>query len=114
MIEILKSAKAAPSQGGTAAEVRDVVAAVIADVQARGDEAVRALSSKFDSWNPPAFRLGAREIAECVASLSPRERSDIEFAQAQVRRFAEIQKSSMRDVEVETLPGVFLGHKNLP
>ncbi|MES3000302.1 MAG: histidinol dehydrogenase [Pseudomonadota bacterium] len=114
MIEILKAAKPVPSQGASAPEVREVVAAVIADVEAHGDDALRALSLKYDAWNPATFRLDAGQIAECVASLTPRERSDIEFAQAQVRRFAEIQKASMRDVEVETLPGVFLGHRNIP
>jgi sulfopropanediol 3-dehydrogenase len=114
MIEVLKSAKRSASPGGVPDSVRDVVAQIIGAVAARGDEAVREYSCALDRWNPARFRLSDEEIASCVASLTPQERSDIEFAQAQVRRFAEIQKSSLRDVEVETLPGVFLGHKNLP
>ncbi|MDB5860783.1 MAG: hisD [Ramlibacter sp.] len=114
MIEILKAGKRAASQAAVAAEVRGVVADIVAAVGSRGDAAVRELSLKFDGWNPPTFRLSDKHIAECVASLTPQERKDIEFAQAQVRRFAEVQKSALRDVEVETLPGVFLGHKNIP
>jgi sulfopropanediol 3-dehydrogenase len=114
MIEIIKSAKRSTSPEAASAEVRKVVAEIIAAVETRGDAALREYSRKFDRWSPERFRLTPEEIGRCVSSLTDRERADIEFAQAQVRRFAQVQKSSMHDVEVETLPGVFLGHKNLP
>jgi sulfopropanediol 3-dehydrogenase len=114
MIEVLKSASAAPRQAAVNAEVREVVARIIDRVAEGGDAALRELSQRYDRWNPPQFRLSADQIADCVASLTPQQRADIEFAQAQVRRFAEVQKGALRDVEVETLPGVVLGHRNLP
>lgn len=114
MIEILKSASAAPRQAAVNAEVREVVARIIDSVAEGGDAALRELSQRHDRWNPPQFRLSEQQIADCVARLTPRQRADIEFAQAQVRRFAEVQKGALRDVEVETLPGVVLGHRNLP
>ncbi|WP_213957563.1 histidinol dehydrogenase [Variovorax sp. dw_954] len=114
MITTIKAARRIDSQSSSPAQVRETVSEIIAAVEAHGDAAVRAYSKKLDDWSPTSFRLSPEEIASCVASLSTQERSDIDFAQAQVRRFAEIQKSTLRDVEVETLPGVFLGHKNLP
>lgn len=95
-------------------KVREIVEQTLADIEARGDAAVRELSIKFDKWDRDSYRLTAKEIEGCVESLSPQDRKDIEFAQTQVRRFAQIQRDSLKDVEVETLPGVVLGHKNLP
>ncbi|MFN3817795.1 histidinol dehydrogenase [Blastomonas sp.] len=94
--------------------VRNIVEAALADIEARGDAAVREMSIKFDGWDRDDYRLSQAEIEACVDSLSPQERKDIEFAQAQVRNFAEVQRASMTDVEVETMPGVVLGHKNIP
>ena len=79
-----------------------------------GDAAVREYSERFDSWSPDTFRLDRAAIDACYARVSPRERADIEFAQAQIRNFASIQRDALRDVEHETMPGVVLGHKNIP
>lgn len=94
--------------------VRDTVEAILNDVRARGDDAVRALSVKFDGWDRTDFRLTDAEIRQCLSDLSQRDLNDIRFAQQQVRNFAEHQRAALKDIEVETLPGVFLGHKNLP
>jgi sulfopropanediol 3-dehydrogenase len=96
------------------AKVRDTVTEILADVAKRGDAAVRELSKRFDNWSPESLRLSDDEIAACVRSLSPGQLEDIKFAQAQVRNFAQAQREAIRDVEVETLPGVVLGHKNMP
>ena len=95
-------------------KVREVVEATLADIEKRGDEAVRDLSIKFDGWARDDYRLSQAEIDACLQKLSKRDIADIEFAQAQVRNFAQIQRASITDVEVETLPGVILGHKNVP
>jgi len=95
-------------------KVRDIVESTLADIDQRGDAAVRDLSIKFDSWDREDYQLSPSEIQACIDSLSPQDVKDIEFAQAQVKNFAEIQRASMKDVEVETMPGVILGHKNLP
>jgi sulfopropanediol 3-dehydrogenase len=95
-------------------KVREVVESTLADIEKRGDAAIRELSVKFDQWDRESYRLTQSEIDQCVDSLSPQDRHDIEFAQAQVRRFAQVQRDSLKDVEVETLPGIVLGHKNLP
>lgn len=95
-------------------KVREIVETAIADIEARGDAAVRDMSIRFDGWDREDYRLSQSEIDACVDSLTPQERKDIEFAQAQVRNFAQIQRASMQDIEVETLPGVILGHKNIP
>ncbi|MAW33738.1 MAG: histidinol dehydrogenase [Proteobacteria bacterium] len=95
-------------------KVRKTVEDVLDDIKNRGDEAVRVLSLKFDNWNPEKFRLSEGQIAKCMESLPQQAIDDIKFAQAQIRNFAKIQKNALRDVEVETLPGVILGHKNLP
>src|SRR5438309_401023 len=95
-------------------KIQETVAKLIADVKMRGDAAVRELSAKFDGWSPASFRLSPGEIDSLVASVSPQTIEDIEFAQAQIRNFAEQQKAALRDVEVETLPGVRLGHRNIP
>ena len=110
----IKRAALAGQQEETDAKVRSTVEAIIADVAKRGDAAVRELSERFDKWSPPSFRLGADEIAALVAKVAPQTIDDIKFAQAQIRNFAEIQRASLRDVEVETLPGVVLGHRHIP
>ena len=96
------------------ANIRHTVEDILADIEGRGDAAVRELSEKFDSWSPDSFRLSDADIAELVASVAPETIDDIRFAQAQVRNFAQIQRGAIKDVEVETLPGVILGHKNIP
>ncbi len=95
-------------------KVRETVEQIIDNVSAQGDTAVRELSARFDHWDPPSFRLTRGQIDELIGSLSPQVIEDIKFAQAQVRRFAEAQRAALRDIEVETLPGVRLGHKNIP
>ncbi len=95
-------------------KVRQTVEAILDDVIRRGDAAVRELSAKFDKWEPKSFRLSAGEIQALIDSLPAQVIEDIKFAQAQIRRFAEVQRAALRDVEVETLPGVRLGHKNIP
>ena len=114
MIEYLKQGKPAQAKADMNAQVRATVEAILADIETRGDAAVREYSARFDKWSPDSFRLSQAEIDACIAQLSPQALSDIKFAQAQIRRFAQIQKSSMHDVEIETLPGVVLGHKNIP
>ncbi|WP_166361559.1 histidinol dehydrogenase [Pseudomonas akapageensis] len=114
MIRYLKKSKPVEAQAEIATQVRDTVEQIIANVARNGDAAVREYSKQFDKWDPQSFRLTDEEVAACVASLSEQELHDIKFAQAQVRRFAEVQKASMHDVEVETLPGVILGHRNIP
>jgi sulfopropanediol 3-dehydrogenase len=94
--------------------VRDTVEAILGDIEARGDAAVRELSVRFDGWDRDDYRLSPAEIQACLDQLSRQDLHDIEFAQTQVRNFAQVQRDSMKDVEVETLPGVVLGHKNIP
>ena len=94
--------------------VRDVVEVTLANIEKNGDAAVRELSIKFDNWDRDDYRLSDSEIQECIDSLSAQDVKDIEFAQAQIRNFAQIQRDALQDVEVETLPGVVLGHKNIP
>jgi len=95
-------------------KVRTMVEKILADIQDRGDAAVRELSEKFDDWSPDTFRLSEAEIETAISKVSKRDLDDIKFAQAQVRNFATIQRAALQDVEVETLPGVVLGHKNIP
>jgi sulfopropanediol 3-dehydrogenase len=94
--------------------VQTAVEAILEDIEHRGDAAVRDLSIRFDNWDRESYRLTPAEIQDCIDQLDSQAISDIEFAQTQVRRFAEVQRASMTDVEVETLPGVVLGHKNIP
>ena len=96
------------------AKVRETVEQILADIEARGDRAVRELSEKYDKWSPKNFRLTDKEIEQAIAKVAKRDLEDIRFAQAQVRNFAEKQKACILDLEVETLPGVILGHKNIP
>jgi len=114
MAEYLKRGKPAEQRAEDDAKIRAVVEGILADIEARGDAAVRELSEKFDNYAPPSFRLSGSEIDELIGQLSERELADIEFAQAQVRNFAQAQRDSMLDIEIETLPGVILGHKNIP
>jgi sulfopropanediol 3-dehydrogenase len=114
MIRVLKQGRSQQQKAADAARVKATVEATLADIRARGDAAVRDYSQRFDNWNPPTFRLSQDGIDACFAALTPRQIDDIKFAQAQVRNFAQIQKSALRDVEAETLPGVVLGHKNIP
>ncbi|WP_322101941.1 histidinol dehydrogenase [Paraburkholderia sp. J41] len=113
-IQFLKHGRSAESAAEDAAKVRDVVTRILADVSKRGDAAVRAFSEQFDKWSPASFRLSDDEIAACIRHLSPGQLEDIRFAQSQVRNFAQVQREAIRDVETETLPGVVLGHKNMP
>ncbi|MEY4721411.1 MAG: hypothetical protein RIQ46_1136, partial [Pseudomonadota bacterium] len=114
MAQWLKRGATAQAKADADRKVRDTVEAALADIEARGDAAVREMSIRFDGWDREDYRLSQAEIDACVDSLTPQERKDIEFAQAQVRNFAQIQRASMQDVEVETLPGVILGHRNVP
>jgi len=113
MPEILKDATAKAAHGANA-ELTETVRGIIADIEERGETAVKELSEKFDSWTPEAFRLSDEQIADVVASVDPQTIDDITFAQTQIRNFAEAQLATLSDVEVETLPGVFLGHRNIP
>jgi len=110
----LKEGRTPEQATADANNVRDIVTGILEDIEKRGELALREISDKFDKWSPPAFRLSEREIAECLSQLSQRNIDDITFAQQQVRNFARAQRASLRDVEVETLPGVFLGHRNIP
>ncbi len=113
MARHLKTGRTREQTTADAKKVRDIVTGIIEGIESRGDAAVREISEKFDNWNPPAFRLSEQEIERCLSQLSQRNIDDIQFAQAQVRNFAQAQRSSIRDVEVETLPGIILGHKNM-
>jgi sulfopropanediol 3-dehydrogenase len=113
-ITTLKSGKPETERAQDDAKVRSIVETTLADIAARGDTAVRELSVKFDRYDPPSFRLSAAEIEAAIAKVSPRDLADIKFAQDQIRRFAEAQRATMTDLEVETLPGVVLGHKTIP
>ncbi len=95
-------------------KVREAVSAVLKNIEENGDAEVRKLSEQFDKWSPEQFRLTDEQIQEIVASVPEQTINDIKFAQEQIRNFAEHQKAALKDIEVETLPGVFLGHKNIP
>jgi len=114
MATYLKRGATAEAKADRDRQVRDTVEGILADIETRGDAAVRDLSINFDKWDRESYRLTPAEIQECMDRLSGQDLKDIEFAQKQVRNFAQIQRDSMKDVEVETLPGVVLGHKNLP
>ncbi len=110
----LKRGATAEAKADADRKVRDIVEASLADIEQRGDAAVRDMSIRFDGWARTDYRLSQAEIDACVNSLTAQERKDIEFAQTQVRNFATIQRASMQDVEVETMPGVVLGHRHVP
>ena len=113
-IQYLKRGKAMTERAADDAKTRAVVEATLQDIEARGDAAVRELSAKFDNYTPKAFRLSESDIASIVAKVSEREMADIRFAHEQVVKFAQAQRDSMLDIELETLPGVILGHRNIP
>jgi len=114
MVRHLKQGRNAEQATADANQVREIVTGILDDIAKRGEAALREISEKFDKWNPPSFRLSDRDIESCLSQLSHRNLSDIQFAQQQVRNFAEAQRGTIKDVEVETLPGVVLGHKNMP
>ncbi len=114
MIKHLKQGKQAEEKAIDNQKVKEIVENIISDIERRGDEAVSQYSGQFDKWTPESFRLSREEIDACYEQLTEQEISDIKWAQEQVRNFATIQRESMKDVEVETLPGVVLGHKNIP
>jgi sulfopropanediol 3-dehydrogenase len=113
-ITFLKRSKPEAEKQEDDSKTRAVVEKTLADIESRGDAAVRELSEKFDNFNPPRFRLTESEIEAAMSKVSARDMEDIKFAQDQIRRFAEQQRASMTDIEVETLPGIILGHKNIP
>jgi len=96
------------------AKVRETVESILADIDARKDQAVADLSMKFDNWSPADFKLSAHEIERAIAKVPKRDLDDVRFAQAQVRNFAQKQRETMQDLEVETLPGIVLGHRHIP
>jgi len=114
MIRNLKRGTSEAEKTEADRKVRHTVEAILDDIAARGDAAVRELSAKFDKWEPASFRLSNAEINDLIGTLPDQVIEDIKFAQAQIRRFAEAQKAALKDIEVETLPGIRLGHKNMP
>lgn len=114
MIKYLKEGKAKEDIALNDEQVSRIVSETIKEIEQNGDKAVRELSEKFDKWSPESFKLTEAQIQESIARLSGDIIHDIQFAQNNVRRFAEEQRKSMVDIEVETLPGVILGHKNIP
>ena len=114
MITHLKHGKPAAERAEDDAKVRSIVETTLADIEARGDAAIRDLSAKFDNYAPRHFRLSESEVQAAMQKVSARDMDDIKFAQTQIRRFAEVQRASIGDIELETLPGVILGHRNIP
>ena len=114
MIRVLKQGATEAEKTEADRKVRQTVESILEDISTRGDAAVRELSAKFDKWEPEAFRLRPDEIQSLMDSLPAQVIEDIKFAQAQIRRFAQAQKDALKDIEVETLPGIRLGHKNIP
>ena len=114
MAKWLKRSKDIEAQQEADRQVRITVEGILADIEKRGDEAVRELSRKFDNWDREDFRLSQAEIDACMAQLTDQDLSDIAFAQTQVRNFAEKQKATMTELAVETRPGVTLGHRHVP
>lgn len=114
MARFLKRGRDAALRAEDNSRVRETVEGILLDIENRGDAAVRDLSIKFDRWDRKDYRLTSAEIRDCVSQLSGRNLDDIKFAQEQVRNFARHQRDAVLDIEVETLPGVVLGHKNIP
>ena len=114
MIRHLKTGKPGEEAADQDARVRLTVEGILDDIIRRGDTALREYSEKFDNWSPQSFRLTDEDIQSCYREVSDRVKEDIRFAQTQIRNFALHQRNALRDVEVETLPGVILGHKNIP
>jgi sulfopropanediol 3-dehydrogenase len=113
-IKYLKQGKTDAAKAIDDAQVSEIVKSTLKAIEARGDEAVREFSEKFDNYTPKSFKLSPAEIDSLVQKVSPQDLEDIKFAQEQVRNFAQAQRDSMQDIEVETMPGVILGHKNIP
>lgn len=113
-IRYLKTGKPETERQEDDAKVRGIVETTLKDIETRGDAAIRDLSAKFDNYTPPSFRLTPSEIEAAMSKVSARDMEDIKYAQTQIRTFAEAQRASMTDIEVETQPGVILGHKNIP
>ena len=113
-VTYLKRGKPEAQRSEDDAKVRAIVESTLKDIETRGDLAVRELSEKFDKFSPPSFKLSQSEIEAAMSKVSARDMADIDFAQVQIRRFAEAQRASMTDIEVETIPGVILGHRNIP
>lgn len=113
-ITYLKRGKSNAERSDDDAKTRQIVEGILRDVEERGDAAVRELSEKFDNYSPASYRLSQSEIEALMAKVSPRDMEDLRFAQEQVRKFAQAQRDSMTDIEIESLPGVILGHKNIP
>ncbi|MGB1285834.1 MAG: histidinol dehydrogenase [Aggregatilineales bacterium] len=113
-ITYIKRGKTIDEKAQADAKVQETVRGILADVRERGEDAVRELSEKFDKWTPESFRLSEEQIEEIISSLPEQAITDIKFAQEQIRNFAKAQRAALQDIEVETLPGVFLGHKNIP
>jgi len=114
MARHLKTGRTPDQKSADAKKVREIVTGIIEDIEARGEAALREISEKFDKWNPPAFRMSEQQIEACLSELSKQNIEDIKFAQEQVCNFAKAQRAALKDIEVETLPGVVLGHKNIP
>ena len=114
MAQYLKTSISDSAKADADAQVRSTVEAILADIEARGDAAVAEYSVKFDNWSPEQFRMSRAQIDACYERVTEQNLTDIKFAQTQIRNFAQIQKDALRDVEQETMPGVILGHKNLP
>lgn len=114
MVRFLKQGRTEEQSESDAAQVQATVSGILADIGKRGDAALAEYSGKFDKWEPESFRLSDEQIQDCVKQLSTGQLEDIRFAQEQIRNFAQLQRESMHDIEVETMPGVILGHKNLP
>jgi len=113
-IRHLKTARSQADRAEDDTKVRTIVETGLADIEARGDAAVRQMSETFDGYSRDSYRLGRAEIDDLIAQVSDRDMADIRFAQDQVRAFAQAQRASMTDIEVEPMPGVILGHKNIP
>ncbi|MBT5750063.1 MAG: histidinol dehydrogenase [Flavobacteriales bacterium] len=113
-IKFIKKGMAAEESATNQAKTRQIVEGILSDIEKRGDQSVREFSSKFDNWNPESFKLSENQIEKIISKVSKKTIEDIKWAQTQVRRFAQIQKSALRDIEIETIPGVILGHKNIP
>ena len=114
MARHLKTGRTPEQTSADAKKVREIVSGIIEEIEVRGETALREISERFDNWNPPRFRLTEQEIEACLSELSKQNIEDIKFAQEQVRNFASAQRSALKDIQVETLPGVVLGHKNMP
>ena len=114
MVKLIKAGKSQEEVSANDLKVSQIVSEALKDVESRGDQAVRELSEKFDKWSPESFRLSTKQIEEMVAQVPTEVIEDIKFAQKNIREFAEAQLASLHDVEVENIPGVILGHKNIP